>query len=254
MKNIIFTALICFTGISNLQAQSVSAEEIISQINRGEDVLYENLKITGVLDFTALENQKQVKKGGGWFSSGDAKFESQVDVKIEFINCTFEDDVLAYYNVDNAIYEADFKDNVIFKDCVFKEKSEFKYSKFSNIAMFSECIFEEIANFKYAEFSRGPDFSNSKFEEEANFKYSKFEDSPDFALATFNDDANFKYADFPYGVSFESVTFERLANFKYSKFSEPLNMESINFKGSEDFKYTEIDGQSFTTYLLKTKN
>jgi hypothetical protein len=28
-------------------------------------------------------------------------------------------------------------------------------------------------------------------------------------------------------------------------------MNGVAFNGSEDFKYTEIDGRSFTSYLLK---
>jgi hypothetical protein len=30
-------------------------------------------------------------------------------------------------------------------------------------------------------------------------------------------------------------------------------MKEVSFQGSEDFKYTEVDGHSFTSYLLKNR-
>ena len=257
MKSIFFSMLIMTAVILQTNAQSVKASEILNQINRGEDVRYENVTISNVLDFTAIDSREQVKEGGGlfgWFGGENEKFESQVDVRIEFINCTFEDDVLAYYNEDNAVYIAHFSNPVIFDKCDFEEDTEFKYSKFEDLASFAETRFEEDANFKYAEFNAGPYFRGSRFEEEANFKYSKFKDQPVFSGTIFTEEANFKYAKFPSGVSFEGATFQDLANFKYSEFSEPFTMKNVNFNGDEDFKYTEVEGKSFNSYLLKNRN
>ncbi len=256
MKNLMLIALIVFSVTVQLKAQSVHADEIIDQINRGEDVRYENRTIEYSLDFTAVDTRQQVREGDSWFGwfGDEDKFESQIDVKIEFINCTFEGDVLAYYNENDAVYLAHFSQAVVFENCLFAEDAEFKYSEFKRKAIFSNSTFEEEANFKYAEFSAGPDFSGSRFEEDANFKYSKFKDQPDFSLTNFTEEANFKYANFPKGVTFEGATFEDLANFKYSEFSEPFNMDKVNFNGDEDFKYTKIEGKSFNTYLLKNRN
>ena len=76
---------------------------------------------------------------------------------------------------------------------------------------------------------------------------------PYFSKSNFRDDANFKYAEFPRGADFGSAVFRELANFKYTKFRTPLNMKNVSFEGSEDFKYTEVDGHSFTSYLLKNR-
>lgn len=255
MKNTLLTALIILVASAQLLAQTINADEIIRKINRGENVSYENVTVRGELDFTDIENRRLVEEGGGWLFGGDNdRYESQVEVKIEFNNCTFDDDVLAYYNEDDATYIAHFEDDVIFKNCEFNRKSEFKYSEFPDLAIFSGSTFDEDANFKYAEFSEGPDFSDSKFEEEANFKYSEFRDKPSYANATFDEEANFKYAEFPDGVTFEKSTFNGLANFKYTKFSEPLNMDGVDFNGREDFKYTKVDGKSFTSYLIKNRD
>ena len=256
MKNTLII-LICFISFSfqSFAQSTIRAEEIIEQINRGDDVKYENVKIEGVLDLTALDNRQEYKKGSSWFGGSTYKYESQVEVKIEFINCIFQDDVLAYYNENDDTYIAHFENDVIFRSCTFKNKSEFKYSEFQEKAVFISTIFEEDANFKYAEFSEGPDFSNCIFEEEANFKYAEFDDDrPSFARVKFDETANFKYAEFPDGVTFEKAVFNGTADFKYTKFSEPLNLDGVAFNGREDFKYTKIDGRSFTSYLLKRRN
>lgn len=253
MKNVFFTSFTILLFCIQSQAQTVNAAEIIDKINRGEDVRYENITINGEVDLTDLENRRQMNNGSNWFGGDDDRYESQVEVRVEFINCTFEDDVLAYYNEDDVTYIAHFEKDVIFKGCQFNRKSEFKYSEFPKVAVFAKSSFDEEANFKYAEFSEGPDFSDCEFEEEANFKYAEFRDKPNYASATFDEEANFKYADFPRGVTFEKAIFNGLANFKYSKFSEPLNMDGVGFNGREDFKYTKIDGRSFTSYLLKNR-
>jgi hypothetical protein len=62
--------LFAFFALS-LQAFSqnvIRAEEIIQKINRGENIRLENTEIIGPLDLTALENRRQTKKGGKWFS------------------------------------------------------------------------------------------------------------------------------------------------------------------------------------------
>lgn len=245
-------ALFLLFGTQAFAQKTVRAEDIIAQINRGEAVDYENVKIRGVLDLTNLENRISTKKGGNWFGS-NRQYESRVESSIRFVNCTFLDDVLAYYNEDDDTYIAHFEDDVIFQQCVFEEYSEFKYSNFDKNASFAQCVFDNEANFKYAKFADGPDFSNCIFEEDANFKYAKFSDQPQYADVVFEEEANFKYAQFPDGVSFESAVFNDLANFKYTKFASPLNLDNVSFNGGEDFKYTEIDGQAFTSYLIRNR-
>ncbi|WPP50854.1 pentapeptide repeat-containing protein [Catalinimonas niigatensis] len=250
--NSLILALFLLIGSQAYAQKTVRAEDIIAQINRGEVVDYENVKVSGVLDLTNLENQTSKRKGDGWFGS-NKQYESTVENSIRFIKCTFLDDVLAYYNEDDDTYIAHFEEDVLFEQCVFERASEFKYSDFEEKASFARTVFNREANFKYAEFADGPDFSGSIFEEDANFKYADFSDQPQYADVVFEEEANFKYAKFPDGVSFESAVFNDLANFKYTKFSSPLNINNVSFNGGEDFKYTEIDGQAFTTYLIRNR-
>ncbi len=253
---ILFTLLLSGLFVFSGLAQSrVTAEEIIAKINKGQSVAYENVTITGTLDLTDLENRTLTDKDKKWWGSDYEKYESVVKVSLRFENCTFDDAVLAYYHdeAENNTFIAHFDKDVSFRNCVFNDKSEFKYSEFDEGADFYGASFDEDANFKYPEFDQAPVFTQARFEEEANFKYAEFPQRTSFAGAVFEDEANFKYAEFPGGASFADARFMDLANFKYTKFSNPLDMKNVKFEGSEDFKYTQVDGQSFTSFLLKNQ-
>lgn len=231
MRSLFAITLFLFTTAVFAQ-QTIKAQDIIKDISDGRAVTHKNATIEGYLDFTNLKNRRKTQSSFEFFGGND-QYESAVEEPITFINCTFNDDVIAYYHVekDNDTFIAHFEEDVIFQNCAFKRKSEFKYSEF-----------EEEA-----------DFSGSVFNREANFKYAEFSDTPNFSKVNFRDDANFKYAEFPQGATFESAIFIQLANFKYTKFRTPLNIKNVTFKGEEDFKYTRVDGESFTAYLLKNR-
>lgn len=230
MKRIQTTILILITVCTSTLAQTrVKASDIIRQINEGKTVEYTNAEIEGDLDLTDLDNRRRERSSVNFFTDNDT-YESQVEVSLKFTNCTFLGNVLAYYHIErrNDTYIAHFEKDAIFRDCKFKESSEFKYSEFNGAAVFSGTTFNREANFKYAEFSAGPSFNNVRFESGADFKYTEF----------------------PAETSFERATFYELANFKYAKFKSPARLDGIAFKGDEDFKYTKMDGRSFTSYLL----
>jgi hypothetical protein len=226
--HVIFLFLIATASMAQTK---IKASDIIKQINEGTAVSYSNAEIEGDLDLTDLENRREIRSSNNHsFHDDNASFESVVDVSINFTNCTFLGNVLAYYHIERRYetYVAHFEKDAVFRNCVFKEASEFKYTEFNGVAEFASCTFNAEANFKYSEFSSGPVFSNAKFERGADFKYTEF----------------------PRETSFDNATFHGLANFKYSKFRSPLKMDNVAFRGSEDFKYTKIDGRDFTSYLL----
>ncbi len=220
---------LCVITITALSQTRIKANDIIKKINEGQAVNYSNIEIEGDLDLTDLQN-RQIERPHSNFSGDNATYESTVEVPVSFANCTFLGDVLAYYNLERQreTYIANFEKDVVFKNCVFKRASEFKYTEFNGAVVFSGSTFNEPANFKYAEFWNGPLFNDVKFEAGADFKYTEF----------------------PRETSFEKATFYGLANFKYTKFRSPLKMDGVAFKGSEDFKYTSIDGRDFTAFLL----
>lgn len=253
---LLVSLLLCGVLSAGVSAQTiVTASTIIDKINDGQPVSYENVIITGTLDLTDLKNRELTDKNSKWWGNDYHKYESSVEVPLRFENCKFEGDVIAYYHKesDNNTFIAHFEEDVVFRNCVFVGAAEFKYSEFEGRIDFSGAHFDEDANFKYAAFEEGPDFTKVRFQDDANFKYAEFPKRTSFSEAVFEEEANFKYAEFPGGATFAGARFLELANFKYTKFKNPLDMKEVQFEGSEDFKYTQVDGQSFSSYLIRNQ-
>ena len=268
-----------FSDTSPVQIESY---KLIDQMKNGNAVKYENKVFIGNLDFTELydkhnlisEDQETIKeKIISYFidinvSGNEIKYD--VDVPVEFINCTFQGKVIGWVNDEEtgASYNAVFQNETIFVKCIFIEEVLFKYSEFNGPTDFSENQYNKLVLFKYADFSEGASFeksfflkeanfkytgfsgkttfARSKFNGNANFKYTEFDDHVDFSNTIFLEEANFKYTDFSRGVSFANSIFSTLSNFKYTKFSNPLNFEGTIFNGDTDFKYTTLEGQDFS--------
>lgn len=234
MKNTItfIAVLFCLT----IHAQKiVNASDIIQKIKNGKSVEVSNATISGVLDFTFMNDAlpKLPKRKSWWNNGGSNTIEKQITNKISFINCTFNDNVLAYIPHEKSGYTfvANFESDVIFKNCNFKQKAMFKYS----------------------EFERNTDFSNTKFNDDSTFKYAKFERNITFENTFFEEPATFKYSEFKEGVSFKNVNFKEDLNIKYTNVSGDFNITDMNVAYEIDSKYTNINGKSFNTYLLNNK-
>ncbi|RYU94539.1 pentapeptide repeat-containing protein [Emticicia agri] len=247
MKKLLIFFL-CAGIISTASAQKeVSAKTIFDAIDKGQTVNYDGVTITGTLDLTELSNKKRIKQ-----SKGYDEYKSTVEVPVSFKNCTFKDDFIAYKNNedkrgdrnwsismgDGETYTTDFEKSVVFENCIFEGKSEFKYSDFAEKASFAGTKFGKEANFKYADFKRESNFANCNFNEYANFKYSNFKYDADFYSVAFRDYADFKYANFNERVTFKGASFNQHADFKYAEFKDSGNFDNTKFKGGIDMKYS----------------
>lgn len=215
------------------QAQTkVSAADIMEAMKKGEDITYENVTITGVLDFTYMDEKKEELpvRRRWWRGGGDNTVNEVIESKISFVNVVFEDDVLAYYHDDHSEYTftADFENHVVFKNCTFRRDAMFKYSQFE----------------------RDADFEGSQFNRETTFKYAEFEEKAHFAGTTFEEDAVFKYTKFRRGVSFEEARFERSLDMKYTKVRGDFDIKGLYVRWDIDTKYTDINGRGFSKYML----
>ena len=232
-------AMLLFFGIFMIRAfaqNTVSAYKIMEDIKDGKSISYENVTITGELDFTYMEEKLPdlPKKSRWWNNGGSNTVKESVDVNISFVNCTFEEDVLAYIHDDPSGYTftADFDKDVVFRNCEFKRNAMFKYSDFDDNA----------------------DFSGTKFQRESTFKYAEFDESADFSDTYFDDDATFKYAQFDEGASFKDAVFEESLNIKYMKARGDFDISGMDVRDDIDAKYTRINGRSFTNYLIDSRN
>jgi hypothetical protein len=229
----ILLSVFSFAFILTSYAQSsVSAAKIMSDIKNGKNISYEGVTITGVLDFT-YRNSKEDKLGNHAWWNGSNTVNEDIEVEINFVNCTFEDDVLAYIHVEKTgyTYTADFERNVTFKKCDFKRDAMFKYSEFDGDA----------------------DFSGTKFGRDNSFKYAEFDNKADFSKTVFEEDAIFKYAEFDEGVSFNGANFRDSWDIKYLDVRGIFSIDRMEVGKEIDAKYTEINGQSFTKYLYESK-
>lgn len=250
-RTTVLILIVLFISVSALAQSRVNAKDIIKSIDEGKDISYSGVVIAGDLDLTTLQDKEPDNKN----RRSNKTFWYHVRVPLNFENCTFEDDVIAYYNDDrkNETHNAVFHESVSFNGCKFQGISAFKYSKFHKGADFSRTSYRKEALFKYAKFTAEISFAGSTFSNDANFKYTKFPEKANFSDVKFHDLANFKYTEFPEGVSFKDTVFAGDANFKYTKFYEPFDFDGAEFEDDVDFKYTKLEGKSFTTYLLKNR-
>ena len=255
------TVFICLFLSATFSAQkTIEASAIMKDIKSGKAISYQNVTITGTLDFTymhdALEKLPAKKRSSWWGNSNSNEIKKQIEVKISFINCVFEDDVLAYIPDEDSGYTftANFEDIAIFKNCAFERKAMFKYSRFENDADFSGATFDDDTTFKWAKFDRNISFEHTKFAEISTFKYAKFNRYVSFANSVFEDSAVFKYTQFNDGVSFNRTNFAEDLNIKYMKVSGEFDITKMNVGYDIDSKYTEINGKSFNKYLISNRD
>lgn len=250
MKTLLLTLLLTATSLLPAWAQrTVTAEEILTKINRRETVSYENATITGKLDLTELANKKRVKDNR--LIDGET-YESVVEIPLTFRNCTFKGAFLAYKNLEplkfkgnGVLYVTHFNEAVTVENCTFEDESEFKYSDFKQRALFTGTGFRKEANFKYAKFRAACDFSDVRFGALANFKYTGFKEAITFSKARFEEYADFKYTKFDEGVYFQNSRFNGMADFKYTHLPRNSSFEDTVFDGPADFKYATLDGRKF---------
>lgn len=221
-----------FTLGVQAQSNTVKASDIMDALKKGEEVSYENVRVTGVLDFTFMDEKLSdlPTKRRWWRNGGDNTVNEVIESKINFVNVTFAEDVLAYYHDDRSEYTftADFENDVVFKNCKF----------------------ERDAMFKYSEFERDASFEGSEFSDDTTFKYAHFEEKVSFASSKFDENAIFKYTKFRRGVSFEEARFERSLDMKYTEVRGDFDIKGLYVRWDIDTKYTKINGRGFSKHML----
>ena len=239
IKKLTTSTLLAFTFLLttvSFAQKTVNASDIIKDIKTGKSISYDNVTIVGNLDMTFMnEKLPNLPKKRKWYKNGGSNsVEEQIESKISFTNCTFEDNVYAYFHDEDSEYTfiANFEDDVTFANCTFKGEALFKYS----------------------DFERNADFKDSKFNQRSTFKYAKFSENVSFAGANFNKDAIFKYSEFKNGVSFNNTIFEDNLDIKYTKVRGDFDTTNMSVSNEIDSKYTKINGKSFSKHLMNSKN
>jgi hypothetical protein len=109
--------------------KTIQAQEIVDALKDGQNVSYENVTITGVMDMTAYaEKAANLPKKRGYNSKD---IENHIKGDLTFKNCRFDDHVYAYFNDDNIshtkgnskyTFVTNFRGNVIFENALLKKE------------------------------------------------------------------------------------------------------------------------------------
>ncbi|HPJ83264.1 MAG TPA: pentapeptide repeat-containing protein [Methanothrix sp.] len=245
----------------------VFAGEILEEIERGEDIEYDHVKIRGLFDLSQHEIKSQIQ-------ISDSEFDGQVIIRdtifknsANFTGTTFADDV--------KFENTSFGEKAIFAQTLFKKDAEFIDDNFCNNAYFLgstfddyvcfdntkfqiQCYFDGVMFKKYSSyintnFSSDANFGNSVFEKGAGFQNARFGGLVSFSEAKFNEDAYFYGTKFDKEAKFTNAKFEEDAEFWGAVFHQNARFDGATFNKNaylNDNPTLELKGAKFEGDLI----
>ena len=261
-QNLILVSFFALFPIFIYSQSSVNAGDIIEKINNGVEVHYENITISGKLDFTAVEDVME-EKGKPW-SGFPRLYICHVRIPVKFYNCLFKDDVAGHIHdgkeemyktvfYDEVVFDScqfkgefsfrhsDFKKRVCFKNTVFDGSAVFRHVNFDESAVFTGSSFNDDMDFRHTDFNGDAYFEESLFERDADFRHTGFWGKIEFDKAVFKRTADFGHTDFPKGPDFSEGSFFRRADFKHANFKNGVDFNKAVFNSLADFGYTHFE-------------
>lgn len=226
----------------------ISSKEILSQIDNGENIYYEDMTITGDLDFSQSLNTAKLGKN---------TYIVNINSVIVFKNCEFTGNVLGvhtdandsrYYvrfNRSVSFSNSEIKGEINFYRTIFNGKVDFSNSRFNRKILLKDAVFKEQVNLKSAVFESEADFRTIEFYSRAIFSSSIFKDNTIFLASKFNHTAEFDGSQFHKGVDFYRAVFGE-AYFGYAKINGLLNGSETSFSFVADFGGSSIASADFT--------
>lgn len=216
--------------------REVKAEEILKQIENGEDVNLTNCRIIGELNSSEI---KLKKVANPYINSHRDKIispiklnekSSVVESKITIKDSIFENDL--YFT--NVI----FNGSVDFSKTTFNSFTDFSITYYNSPVDFSYANFNNSVLFNDADFNNSADFSNAYFNNSAYFYDINFNNSTNFYGTNFYGPAHFFGTNFYGPVHFYDTNFYSSAEFPYANFYSIASFRGTNFYSSADFYLT----------------
>jgi len=221
--------LLMSTSVQAKELTEVNAIDILKQIENGENIYLENVRIKGELNLSkiVLETVPSARSAGYIEDYGLEK-----ELKIVESNIIIQD---SFFEEDVDFSNTEFRKDIDFSRTTFLGEIDFKSANFSRYADFGSANFAGYANFRSANFAGYADFRSADFAGYA-----------DFGSADFAGTANFGSADFAGYADFVSADFAGTANFGSADFAGTANFGSADFAGYATFYSTEFNKVSFT--------
>ncbi len=131
MKKLLFTTPFLLLPLFAFLQVNVDANEIIDKLNKGEAVHYENVTVSGDIDFRLIEDKEKERDIETVFNDHET-YKYHVNAPIKFTNCTFTGSFIAYYSDDvkDELHIALFHENVLIDKCTFKKDFLVKIFRF----------------------------------------------------------------------------------------------------------------------------
>jgi len=254
-KNVIMWALlsaivilIMSTGVQAQELTEVPANDILEQIQSGEDVHHDHVHVTGVLDLSKkiVESKITIK---------DSVFENNADFSNTQFRKTLDLSGTAFSDKTN-FRSARFNDSAYFWNTNFSDNADFDHATFDGNAYFWFASFGEHADFGGVNFSGDTHFGSATFNGDTHFSSANFSGDTHFSSATFNGDAYFWFVNFSGDVNFVSACFNGKASFVSASFNDSANLCRCDFKSMEVSWSSLKDALVFDgpTYVKLIKN
>jgi hypothetical protein len=228
---ILFSVLVILLLSTVAQAteyREVKAEEILKQIENGEEVNYTDCYIVGELNTSKMKLETIPNPSFYRLLNGGC------------------DDILErfYYKGLNENYSI-IKSNITIKNSIFENDVNFSNILFTNSVDFSDANFSNDADFWGANFSSDADFSSANFCSDANFSCANFCSDANFSCANFDSDAYFLITNFDSGADFWQVDFNSGAGFSRANFSSDANFVQANFDSDAYFFQVDFNSNAY---------
>ena len=237
-----------------IPAQSISyedspnvvwAEDILSQIKRGEAIEYDQVIIGGDLDLNKADLPTIERD---WFDSERLGLKESVKVvnstivitnstiqgRLNFNDTIFQKPInfwASNFGGETKFEGAQFNGEAYFGETSFNRKAEYPFVHFEDSANFESAKFGEEAIFIGAQFQGNADFWNSQFIA-ATFIGSQFDEKARFEGARFEGKANFAFTQFAKDAWFDFIRFDEEANFRGAQFEENTDFSYTNFNNN----------------------
>jgi len=229
---VVLAVLAMSAGVQAQELREVPASEILEQIQAGEDVYLENVRITGEFNVGKIELETMLV---------ERKFVKRVGLEeIEIVRS----EELKIVGSEMVIINSIFENNVDFSKTQFKKTLDFRLTSFLNISDFTNANFSGDADFWGANFSGDADFWGADFGGYTKFAGAKFGGDADFEDADFYDDTNFKYVVFGGDAYFKDADFYANADFRTANFSGNASFFSADFYANADFQTAKFGGDA----------
>jgi hypothetical protein len=213
--------------IANNPMREVSAKKILEQINNGDAITYDHVKIKGDLILKKKSPLNVITSSIKITNSeiqGDLKFQDSIFKReINFSNSLFLNDITSFRN-------SSFNGHAVFSNSEFQGLADFKLSRFENAASFNRVKFKHVA-----------DFSESDFKGNANFSESDFYNLASFWKTYFYAPVFFTYSNFKGNGVNLGLRWGGIADFSYTQFNQPVYFYNSNWNGSASFIDTQFN-------------